>query len=67
MQTTSGDETPGVKLLTLLEVAKVLRVSPATAYRMRAEGEIPYVTVRGRYRVRESDLFALLTPTSPAA
>jgi excisionase family DNA binding protein len=43
-----------VSFLTIEEVAKLLRVSKATAYRMREDGELPAIRVRGQYRVPQS-------------
>lgn len=61
-------EAVNVTLLKIPEVAKVLRVSKATAYRMRQNGELPAIKIGGQWRVPEAALIQMLTlTTSPAA
>jgi excisionase family DNA binding protein len=44
------------ELLTVAEVADVLRVSTMTVYRLIHNGELPAVRVGRNYRVRRGDL-----------
>ena len=48
-------------LLTETEAGQVLRVSRQTLYRMRRDGRIPSVMIRGAIRYRKADLLRLLT------
>lgn len=48
------------ELLTVAEVADLLRVSDMTVYRLIRTGELPAVRVGRNYRVRESALDAFL-------
>lgn len=57
----TSDGMANVKFLTIEEVAQALRVSKATAYRMREDGELPAVRVRGQWRVPESWLTDMCT------
>jgi excisionase family DNA binding protein len=43
-------------LLTVAEVAEMLRVSTMTVYRLIRSGEIPAVRIGRSYRIREPDL-----------
>jgi excisionase family DNA binding protein len=54
-------------LLTVSEVAKVLRVSNMTVYRLIKAGEIPALRVGKIYRIREHDLESYLEGSSVAA
>lgn len=47
-------------LLTVAEVAEVLRVSNMTVYRLIKAGELPALRVGKNYRIRESELEAYL-------
>ena len=47
-------------LLTVIEVAEVLRVSNMTVYRLIKSGELPALRVGKNYRIRESELEAFL-------
>ena len=47
-------------LLTVAEVAAVLRVSNMTVYRLIKSGELPALRVGKNYRIRESELEAFL-------
>lgn len=47
---------PGIALLTVAEVASVMRVSRMTVYRLIRRGELRAVRVGRNYRVREQDL-----------
>jgi len=51
-------------LLTLPEVAAVLRVSPATVYRLVALRQIRFIKLRGGIRLRREDLAEFLNRTS---
>jgi excisionase family DNA binding protein len=54
-------------LLTVAEVADVLRVSNMTVYRLIKGGEIPALRVGKNYRIRQHDLEAYLASGSVAA
>jgi excisionase family DNA binding protein len=54
-------------LLTVAEVADVLRVSNMTVYRLIKGGEIPALRVGKNYRIRQDDLEAYLASGSVAA
>ena len=47
-------------LLTVKEVAELLRVSQPTVLRMIADGELRAIRVRNQWRIRRSDLDAYL-------
>jgi excisionase family DNA binding protein len=47
-------------LLTTLEVAEMLRVSPMTIHRWRKSGELPVVRIGSTVRFRASDIDALI-------
>ena len=49
------------RLLTVNEVADLLRVSRMTVYRMIKEGEMPAVRVGRGYRLREDDVDTYLS------
>ena len=57
---------PQVALLTISEVAAILRVSEATAYRLRAEGAFESFPVGGQWRVYASSLREYMKPRSVA-
>jgi excisionase family DNA binding protein len=44
------------KLLTVNEVADILRVSNMTVYRLVKSGQIPAIRVGKNYRIKESDV-----------
>ena len=44
------------KLLTVNEVANILRVSNMTVYRLVKGGQIPAIRVGKNYRIKESDV-----------
>ena len=48
------------RLLTVAEVAEVMRVSRMTVYRLIRRGDLQAVRVGRNYRVRESDLSSYL-------
>ena len=48
------------RLLTVAEVAELLRVSNMTVYRLLKAGELPSVRIGKSFRVREDDLDAYL-------
>ena len=48
-------------LLTVAEVAEVLRVSNMTVYRLIKAGELPALRVGKNYRIRESELEGFLS------
>ena len=49
------------KLLTVNEVANILRVSNMTVYRLVKSGQIPAIRVGKNYRIKESDVNDYLT------
>jgi excisionase family DNA binding protein len=49
-----------VRLLTVNEVADLLRVSRMTVYRMIKQGEMPALRVGRGYRLREEDVHSYL-------
>ena len=49
-----------VKFLTVAEVAKLMRLSNMTVYRMVHSGELPAVRFGRSYRVPESDVIAAM-------
>lgn len=54
-------EVPGVaRLLTVADVASVMRISRMTVYRLIRRGQLRAVRVGRNYRVREEDLKAYL-------
>lgn len=48
-----GDFTPPVKFLTVAEVARIMRVSKMTVYRLVHSGELPAARVGRSFRVPE--------------
>lgn len=49
------------KLITIEELAKYIRVSSRTIYRMLDEGELPFaIKLKGSWRFREGDVQAWL-------
>lgn len=50
------------ELLTLHEVAKKLRISYRTAYRLVKRGELKAVKIGGQYRFPKSYIEEILTP-----
>lgn len=44
------------EILTLKEVAKYLKLTEKTAYRLASEGKLPGFKVGGSWRFKESDL-----------
>lgn len=53
-------EIPEVTFLTVAKVAKLMRVSNMTVYRMVHSGELPAVRFGRSYRVPESDVIAAM-------
>jgi excisionase family DNA binding protein len=51
---------PGSNFLTVGEVARLMRVSNMTVYRLIRSGALKAVRVGNRYRVRESDVHTYL-------
>ena len=49
------------RLLTVNEVADLLRVSRMTVYRLIKNGEMPALRVGRNYRLREEDIHSYLT------
>lgn len=54
-------------LLTVAEVAEVLRVSNMTVYRLIKAGDLPALRVGKNYRIREADLTRFLDAGTVAA
>jgi excisionase family DNA binding protein len=61
MPTRSQDGDQRSSLLTVAEVAQVLRVSNMTVYRLIKGGELPALRVGKNYRIREPELEAFLS------
>jgi excisionase family DNA binding protein len=51
------------RLLTVAEVADLLRINKSTVYRMAKQGRLPATRVGRQWRFRESVLEGLLEPT----
>lgn len=49
-----------MKIVTAKELAKILKVSPATIYRMADDREIPFLNVRTGYRFKLDDVLNTL-------
>lgn len=49
-----------IKLYTVNELAEVLKVSVRTLRREMDEGELKFIKIRGRIRIREEDVHAYL-------
>ena len=49
-----------IKLYTVNELAQLLKVSVRTLRREMEEGELKYIKIRGRVRIREEDVHAYL-------
>lgn len=61
----AGDRRPeGEPLLTVAEVAEILRVSNMTVYRLIKSGQIAALRVGKNYRIRRPDLEAYLSAGS---
>ncbi len=56
MAESSPGDAPGVKFLTVAEVAEVMRVSKMTVYRLVHSGELPAVRVGRSFRVPEDEV-----------
>lgn len=54
-------ERPRQRLLTVNEVADILRVSNMTVYRLIKGGQIPAIRVGKNYRIKEADVNKYLT------
>jgi excisionase family DNA binding protein len=50
----------GHRLLTVSEVANILRVSNMTVYRLVKSGQLPAIKVGKNYRIKESDVSEFL-------
>lgn len=57
----------GDRLLTVGEVAAVMRVSNMTVYRLIKSGQLPALRVGKNYRIRESDMNHYLNEGSVTA
>jgi len=60
MATNNQGELSEVKFLTVAEVAKMMRVSKMTVYRLVHGGELPAVRVGRSFRVSEEDVHEYL-------
>ena len=60
LDNSSIDSTPTVELLTLPEVAKLLRISLSGARRLQQERKIPFIKVGGSVRIAKADIVAYL-------
>jgi excisionase family DNA binding protein len=52
------------RLLTVYEVAAIMRVSNMTVYRLIKNGDLPALRVGKNYRIRESDVDVYLSDRS---
>ncbi|MGH2706204.1 MAG: helix-turn-helix domain-containing protein [Actinomycetota bacterium] len=57
----------GDRLLTVREVAAMMRVSNMTVYRLIKSGQLPALRVGKNYRIRESDIDRYLSDRSVQA
>lgn len=55
------------KVLTIGEVAAILRVHPATVYRLVKKGELPACKIGSSWRINPKELDAWLAAGSPTA
>ena len=55
------------EILTVVEVAELLKVADKTVYTMALKGEIPAFKVRGQCRFQRSDINAWITDQKKAA
>ena len=67
MSTEKGPDGRAGPLLTVAEVAGVLRVSNMTIYRLIKAGDMPALRVGKNYRIRSQDLDEFLTTGSVSA
>ena len=67
MSTEKGLDDGAGPLLTVAEIAAVLRVSNMTVYRLIKAGELPALRVGKNYRIRTDDLDAFLATGSVRA
>jgi excisionase family DNA binding protein len=58
-----GAQERGGRLLTVAEVAELLRINKSTVYRMAKQGRLPATRVGRQWRFRESVLQGLLEPS----
>ena len=56
----TGSEAVALRFATVSEVARRLRVSNMTVYRLVKAGQLPAVRVGRGYRIREEDVLAYL-------
>lgn len=61
--TSSSGRKPGGRLLTVSEVADLLRINKSTVYRMAKQGRLPATRVGRQWRFRKSVLDGMLDPT----
>ena len=50
----------GIEVYTVAEMAKILKISEKTAYRLIQEQEIPHIRVRGQIRITARALYFYL-------
>jgi len=56
----SADITSAIELLTVAEVAKLLKISGPSVRRLQQDRELPFIKVRGSIRITKADLAAYL-------
>jgi excisionase family DNA binding protein len=56
----TGSDAVGLRFATVSEVARRLRVSNMTVYRLVKAGQLPAVRVGRGYRIREEDVLSYL-------
>jgi excisionase family DNA binding protein len=62
MKTSEPERLAGAAILTVVEVAALLRISINTARALIADGTIPATKVGRQWRIRRVDLDAMLEP-----
>jgi excisionase family DNA binding protein len=56
----SNNSGPAIELLTIAEVAELLKVSVSSVRRLQQRRQIPFIKVGGSVRVTKSDLMSFL-------
>lgn len=54
-----------MELLTVKEVAELLKLKPGKIYELKAEHKIPYVKIGGALRFRRSDIESWIQELTP--
>jgi excisionase family DNA binding protein len=56
----SNNSGPAIELLTIAEVAELLKVSVSSVRRLQQRRQIPFIKVGGSVRITKSDLMSFL-------